>query len=232
MNQSQLPLPLNKKTAFLFDDFFSNEEVVDTLKRFEQLPQFTFLWGVEYAGKSHLMSALSHSFEVNSVAYLALDTSMIADVNLVNNIPSEIDFLLINDINLIAGSPEGEVALFNLYNFCLAHHCKLVVSSRISPRSEQWQLPDLKSRLNSGLVLPLEMLKGDLALRCLEQQFEMSGIPLESAVISYLKTTQNTSYANLYQLFMRLSAETLKLKRKLTVPLIKKALQDNQESVQ
>lgn len=232
MNQSQLPLPLNKKGSSLFDDFISNAEVVDALRRFEQLPQFTFIWGLEFSGKSHLMSALDHSLEAAGTVYLVLDTSMISDVNLVNNLPNKIDFLLINDVDLIAGNPDGELALFNLYNFCLSHHCKLVVTSNIPPRSEGWQLPDLKSRLNSGLVLALEVLKGDLALQCIEQQFELNGIPLEPAVIRYLKTTQNTSYAYLYQLFMRLFAETLKLKKKLTVPLIKKALQDNQDSVQ
>ncbi len=231
MNQSQLPLPLNKKLSCLFDDFIGNEEVVDALNRFEQLPQFTFLWGVKYSGKSHLMSALDHSLETTNSTYLVLDSSMISDVNLLNNLPNGIECLLINDVDLVARNPDGELALFNLYNYCLAHHCKLVVSSSISARSDEWQLPDLKSRLNSGLVLTLEILKGDLALQCIEQQFELNGIPLEPAVVRYLKTTQNTSYSYLYQLFMRLSTETLKLKRKLTVPLIKKALQDNQESV-
>ncbi|TDR16267.1 HdaA/DnaA family protein [Marinicella litoralis] len=231
MNQSQVPLPLNNKDPFLFGDFIGNEEVVDALSRFEQLPQFTYLWGVEYSGKSHLMSALNGLLESAEVNFLILDANMIADEHLVNHLPAQIKFLLINDIDTVASDSVGEVALFNLYNYCLAHHCKLVVSSSISPRSDQWMLPDLQSRLNSGLVLSLEMLKGDQALKCIEHQFAMNGIPLESAVVKYLKTTQNTSYSYLYQLFMRLSAETLKLKKKLTVPLVKKALQDYQDSM-
>ncbi len=232
MNQPQLPLPLTKKDTFSFNEFFSNEEVVNALSQYEQLPQFTFMWGAQHSGKSHLIAALAASLDAANEDFLMLDAAMLTDDDLVNNLPAQLSFLLIDDIDVIAGEVNTELSLFNLYNFCLASHCKLVVSSSVPPRSDGWVLPDLKSRLNSGLALSLEVLKGDLALQCIEHQFELSGIPLEPAVIKYLKTTQNTSFANLYQLFVQLSAETLKLKRKLTVPLIKKALEDNQESVQ
>jgi DnaA family protein len=230
MTQVQVPLQFFKKDSFTFDEFVGNQSVVESLAHHDKLPQFTYLWGEKFSGKSHLLAALENRLAINNKIYLSLDAEMIKDHDVTNNLPEQLAYLLINDVNQLQFDNTGELALFNLYNWCRSRDCRLIISAISSPRSELWQLPDLKSRLNSGLVLALKPLKGDLALDCISQQFVKHGIPLEPSVVNYLKTTQNTSYQYLYPLFLQIAAESLALKRKVTVPLVKKAIQDYQVS--
>lgn len=231
MSQPQLPLPLNRNEAQNFSDFIGSQEVVQTLENTPQLPQFTFIWGDRYAGKTLLVSALVNALKHKHKQAIMLDAAEILNHDLVNYLLVDNDFLVVEDVCQFAGNQAGETAVFNLYNACLAQQKKLIVTSTLSQRSAQWQLPDLRSRLNAALTLSLEVLKGEAAIECIKRQFAINGMPLDEAVINYLKTTQNTSLANLYPLFEWLASESLKLKQKVTIPLIKKALLENQDSV-
>ena len=231
MTQVQLPLQMNAKKTADFESFIGNESVVKSLKEFGSLPGFTYIWGKQYSGKSHLIDAMNDSLVAQSKNVLILDAKMLSHDELLNVIPAGVESILIDDVGLCASNDAGEVGLFNLFNRCKSLDCKLVVTARIPARADQWLLPDLKSRLNSGLILHLEPLNHEKALLCLEQQFNVHGIPLDPAVMNYLRANQNTSFEYLYELFLCLAAESLKLKRKVTVPLVKKAIQENKESV-
>ena len=231
MTQVQVPLQFFKKDSFTFDEFVGNQSVVDSLTHYEKLPQFTYLWGEKYSGKSHLLVALENRLAINNKIYLSLNAEVLKDHDVISNLPDQLAYLLISDVNMLQSDNTGELALFNIYNWCRSRDCRLIVSANSSPRSGLWQLPDLQSRLNSGLVLAIKPLKGDSALDCISQQFINHGIPLEPSVVNYLKTTQNTSYQYLYPLFLKIAADSLTLKRKVTVPLLKKAIQSYQISV-
>jgi len=226
MTSKQVPLQLNNSLRYVFVDFIANETAVEALRNFQKLPQFTYLWGDVSSGKTHLLGALEHELRTAQLSNLMLDADMISDKDVFNNIPDNLAFLLLDDVDKLKSDSTFELDLFNMYNLCRSQGTKLLVSSAVSPRSTDWQLPDLKSRLNSGLLLTLESLKGELALECIKRQFFNYGIPLDLTVINYLKTTQNTSYQYLYKLFLYLASESLKLKRKVTIPLVKKAIQD------
>lgn len=230
MTQPQVPLQLNTKGTCQFEDFIGSKEVVDSLLHYQHLPLLTYLWGSAFAGKSFLLSALCNHLQKNNQKVALVAAMNILDHGLIEYLLTDYDFLLVEDISQLSGNLAYETALFNLYNACQSQKVKLVVTAECSQRDALWQLPDLRSRLSSGLVLSLEVLKGDDALLCIKQLFSQSGMPLEDAVINYLKTTQNTSLSNLYPLFKQLTIDTLKLKRKVTIPMIKQALLNIQES--
>lgn len=232
MMQPQVPLQLNNKKPFKLDGFIGAAEVVQNLKNFQDLPPFTYLWGAKYSGKTYLVTALASELKRNGFESLVIDAMKITNNEVLDNLPPSVKYLIIEDVCQLKGKKFFETALFNLYNSCLSQNIKLLVTASISQRSEQWQLPDLRSRLSAGLTLSLDVLKGDEAINCMVQQFVVQGMPLDAAVIHYLKTTQNSSLANLYPLFERLSLDSLRLKKKVTIPMIKNAVADIQQSEQ
>ncbi len=225
MSQQQATLPFNQQSTQNFKQYIGNDSVVETLQQPQSLPQFVYIWGNSYSGKTHLLNALEGYLTEAKVVCLAVDAIYLTQVELVQVLPQGLAYLLLDDVHKLAGEAASEVALFNLFNHCKAKGVTLIVTASAHSKSTVWQLPDLISRLNSGLTLKVESLQGEMALYCITRQFEINGIPLEPAVIQYLQTHHSSDYAELYRLFLQVSIESLKLKRKVTVPLLKQIMQ-------
>lgn len=224
MSQKQATLPFEPMVQHNFAQFIGHDKEVEVLQKPEELPQFTYIKGGQATGKSHLLNALYQELSKDHVAML-LEANQVSQVDVVAVMPSGLEFLLIDDADRLAQDDTNELALFNLFNHCKSHGIKLIVTARQHPKSAVWQLPDLISRLNSGLNLHLEPLKGEQALACLALQFQMNGIALDQPVLQFIKTRHNTAYPQLFQLFQDVANESLKFKRKVTIPLIKQVIE-------
>ncbi len=224
MSQRQAILPFNHRAPDELNQFIGNDAVLSVLKTPVELPQFVYLWGVQYTGKTHLLQAVENLFLAAKKTVFSLPAVQLLSTDLVAVLPAEMDCLMLDDVHTLAASTEGELALFNLFNHCKSRHIKLLVTANMHPKDNAWQLPDLVSRLTSGLTLMLEPLKGQAAFDCLEKQFEYYGLPLDEPVMHYIKTHCSSAYSELYKLFLLVAGESLQLKRKVTVPLIKHAL--------
>lgn len=217
----QAALPFENRGLFDFEHFLGNETTKASLENFQDLPQFSYLYGSHYIGKTHLLGALSQAIQSTDRVHIQLSSQNLKDTDLAVVLPLKLDFVLIDDVSDLAGNAGGELALFNFFNHCKSHMIKLIVSGRIHPKDKGWQLPDLVSRINSGLTLKLEELMGESAYQCIRNQFEFNGIPVDEVVFQYLKTRFSNSYSKLYQLYLKIAVESLQQKRKVTVPLVK-----------
>lgn len=227
MNQQQVTLPFSQQTEKSFTQFMGNEAVTKVLSQPESMPGFIYLKGDKFSGKTHVLQSFENELNANETVCFTVDSMQLTEYDLSQILPARTSHLLVDDIHTLAGNASAELALFNLFNHCKSKNIKLMVTAAIHAKSSAWQLPDLISRLNSGLSLKLELLKGQAALQCFVQQFELNGIPLDVAVIQYLQTHHSSDFATLYQLFLTVSAESLKLKRKVTVPLVKQIIHSN-----
>ena len=224
MSQNQATLPFSPHSGVDYDQYVGNESVIEALKSYQELPDFVYVFGGRYSGKSHLFNALKHNLELETVSF-AVDAIYLTQVELTQILPKDLRYLLLDDVQDLAGDEVAELALFNLFNHCKAQGITLVVFASIHSKSSEWKLPDLISRLNSGLNQKLETLQGDGALSCIVNQFRLNGIPLDGAVTHYLQSYFSSDFADLYSLFLKVSIESLKLKRKVTVPLVKQIIQ-------
>ncbi len=227
MSQQQATLPFNQLAEQNFAQYQGNEAVVNVLQKPAKLPQFSYIWGTGYTGKSHLLAALGGLLQQNDCEYFSTSSSQLLQHDLSAVLPQHIKYLMIDDVDHLSGSAQGELALFNLFNHCKSHAIKMIVTASVHTKDAVWQLPDLVSRLSSGLTLGLDPLKGDQSLACINQQFELSGMRVDEAVMQYLRTHFSSSYPELYQLFTLVAVESLKYKRKVTVPLIKQVIKNN-----
>lgn len=224
MNKPQLPLQLNISKAAGFDDFIGHDEVVNSLKNPSELPLFCYLWGAACAGKSHLLSAYMQHRQQSGESGALFSARVLVETEISDMMQPHWSFLMFDDVHMIAGNAHAERHFFNVFNTCRSQKIPLVVASQIAPRDSDWTLPDLRSRLQSGLTLTVSVLKGQKAMDLFKRQFKNQGIPTDEAVYKYIAGHHATDYASLDCLLQKLSALSLRDKRKITVPFVKRVM--------
>lgn len=227
MSKAQMPLQMEVIEAMDFADFIGHEDIVSTLKDRSNLASFCYLWGAQYSGKTHLLSAFSQQQQQQGDLGSVFSAAVLMDMDLSEFIQHQWSYLALDGIEQLAGHNDGERHLFNVFNACKAANVTLLVTADISPRSRQWQLPDLISRLQSGLTLELSPLSGQFALTLFRRQFRNRGIPIEETVLKYIESRYPTDYVSLHKLLIQLDNHSLRDKRKITVPFVKHVLAEN-----
>lgn len=167
----QLLLGLGFRKECSFDNFVSvaKADVAERLRSavFGSREQFTYLVGVSGCGKTHLSIALLNAAQEQGERAYYLSARDIVSVAKPEELWGYFDYfksydlLIVDDIDALAGEPDYELALFNLYNYFRDHQQQLVVSAREVPAHTQFQLPDLKSRLAAGLIIKVDVLSDD-----------------------------------------------------------------------
>ncbi len=222
-HSKQLPLDLVTEQSQDFEHFVLADKsaaVVSALKG--RLPYFSYVWGDSGTGKTHVLNACRHWQERQAIKVMMIAAEQMKTVPIEQVLPDDLQLLLVDDVDVLMGSRESETLAFNLYNHCRANGISLIFSASVSPRSEDWCLPDLRSRLNAGQILPLSVLTGKPAVVLFEKQLLSKGVTFDSAVIPYVEKHLSSDYPSLSLLLKAIETETLKEKRRLTVPLLKK----------
>lgn len=223
MTGAQIPLALKPPRRPGFDNFVAgpNQVVVDTLAGGLESGQWYFLAGPAGSGRSHLMSA---SF--SALMRRGLEARFMA-LGVPANRPllaaTDGDFLLLDDIDALAGEADGERALFNALNRWRARRSTVLMSG---VGRSGFQLPDLVSRLGQAVRLTLKPLD-ETELRGLVCRLAREHeVVLGRGAADYLVTRCPRSPAVLARRFEQLVARALSERRTLSIPLIRELLSD------
>ena len=130
----------------------------------------------------------------------------------------------LDDIDAIQGDKQWEEALFHLYNALQAAGVSLLVSARLPPAMLPVVLPDLRSRLQSLLVLPLALPDDEALLAALMLRARSRGMTLEAEVGRYILSRATRSMADLVAVLDVLDARSLSAGRRLSIPFVREAL--------
>lgn len=224
----QIPLPLEPRRNTGFADFVTgpNEAVVKAVRQFQAEPAVSlYLQGAESSGKTYLLNASCHDARDSGMtAFYAGLRRMPADAYSTLDGLEGMDLVCIDDLDACAGQAEWEEALFHLYNRLRDRGGKLMVASRSRLSALPLQLPDLHSRLASGLRLRLLSLDEPGKLLVLEQHARSVGIDLPEEVGLYLLSRGHRSLATLLRAVERLQLAAFAGKRRITVPLAREVL--------
>lgn len=222
---SQLPFDFALHNEFTFNNYLLtglNDELVNSLQA-EILPEnFYFIWGVSGSGKSHLLQAACALHE-NSV-YLPLQLFYSYGMEVLDGL-HQMDFICIDDVQLVLGDVLWEEKLFSLFNSCQATNSRLIISSALAPLQLKYFLADLQSRFNSGVTYQLHELDENGKMAALRQRAEAAGIPLKEEVISYIYLRSERSTQKLFSVLAELDKLSLAEKRKITIPFVKGIMQ-------
>ncbi len=207
----QLPLHLPYAIPKSIDDFFvsaCNEEAFAWIQNPSWPCAMILMTGPEGAGKTHL----AHIFAKTVVK--AKDLSE-------KDIPMLPVRVAVEDIDECA----DERVLFHLFNYAKENGRRILLTARAVP---VFKLPDLKTRISTlpsvSLHAPDDMVM--MALLC--KAFTDRQVDVDSDVISYLMTHLDRSYQSIHRVVDLVDGYALALKRRITIPLIKEALQKMQ----
>jgi DnaA family protein len=231
----QLPLNIHLSEVNRFSNFLpgQNEELVTSLE--DNLADLTsdstpgveiiFIWGGVGTGKTHLLQAAcrkARDLEIESV-YLPLGQPGVDQPGILDDLYS-LKLVCIDNIQVIAGQPAWEAALFSLYEN-IRGRGQLIVASDRAPSESGFNLPDLVSRFQRGLVYGLKSLDHDQRMQVLRQRAQLRGIAISDEAAAFIEKHFPRDMPSLVRLLEQLDHESLVQQRKITVPFIKSLLQ-------
>jgi DnaA family protein len=225
----QMPLNVMLRDELSLETFYAvgNESVLADLERYCLMPAEygLLIQGSAGSGKTHLLQAWVQRISSEGGRALYVPLSQLCDYSTeVLEGLETMDLVALDDLDQIAGNREWEVALFHYLNRAWAKGQRTLMSSRHSPLSGEWELPDLVSRLGWGIVSPLKTLSDPDKMACLQFRSRLRGIEMPENVAHYLLTRFSRDMAGLYQVLIELDRATLKAKRALTLPFVKQML--------
>ncbi|WP_267225062.1 DnaA regulatory inactivator Hda [Dyella silvae] len=226
----QLPLALRWPRRQRFEHFHPGANAatlaaVELLAREPRTP-WLYLAGPTRSGKSHLlMAACQAAIEGGrTVQYLPLAT--LADKAAAIRGVAGSEFLALDDLGAIAGDPEAEHALFDVYNQAKAEGAALLFAAESLPSQLGLMLPDLRSRLGAcqqALLKPLDDVERRDVLR---RQASSRGIELDDTVLDWLFARYARDLGALLDLLDQLDKASLAARRRITVPFLRDFLRD------
>lgn len=229
--RGQIPLDIRFKEKPGFDLFIpgANYEVCRSIKRIAKGidDHNVYLWGQPGTGKSHLLHAACGLADAQQrrVAYVPLENFTDLDPELLQDLDYQ-DLVCIDDIDKITGQAEWEQALFHFYNRARDKNHPVLITGTANPKALALELPDLKSRVGWGLIYHLDPLDDHDKIIVLQQRAQIRGFDLPDDVADFLVKRVKRDLPGLIQLLDHFDNATLVEKRKLTVPFIKRLLEE------
>jgi len=223
---SQLALPLQLADHAVFASFLDsgNETLVATLADIAVGGEGhgCWLWGAASTGKTHLLQAVCDAAGDRAV-YVPLSMFADAGPGILEGLASR-ELICIDDVDLVAGQTEWEMALFDLSNQIFDAGAQLIVSAVSAPRECAIELADLQSRFARLPVFQLRVLDEDERVSALQLRSKHRGLELPDDTARYLLKRSRRDMASLYELLDRLDREALRAKRRLTIPFVRDVL--------
>ena len=142
------------------------------------------------------------------------------------------DIVCLDDLQAIVGDTDWEVQLFHLFNRMRDAGKVLVVAADRAPNALDCQLRDLLSRLQWGLVMPVNDMNDDDKLLALQMRAQSRGFDLPEEVALFLLKRFSRNMHDLISIFETLDQASLQQQRKLTIPFVKEVLSiKNEEQI-
>ena len=197
-----------------------------------------FLYGGAGLGKTHLLHAIGHRFlERNPgarVMYLNSETFTNEFINSIRyqrmptfrNRYRNMDLLLIDDIQFIAGKEGTQEEFFHTFNSIHESHKQIVLTSDKVPRD----IPDLEERLRSrfewGLITDIQMPDLETKIAILRKKAEQSSIALPDEVAHFVASSIKSNVRELEGALTRLIAFASLGNREITIEFARETLKD------
>lgn len=217
----QLAFVLPHAESFTRDNFLEGPANAAGLALVDSWPDWPNrimqLVGPEGAGKSHLAAIWAEQAGARSTSAHALTAAAVPGALATGA-------LVVDDLK---SSDVDERAVFHLLNLAREEGASILITSRVPPSALQIELRDLRSRLRAiptVLLLPPDdqLFRALIVKFCADRQ-----LGVDEAVVSYLTTRIERSYAAARRVVELLDAEALRLGRPVTRALAADLLRGN-----
>lgn len=167
-----------------------------------------FLYGGVGLGKTHLMQAVGNEIAANQpgskILYINTETftkdfieSMRFKKKGVSDKYRNVDVLIVDDMQFIAGKEKTQEEFFHTFNALHQTNKQIIISSDKPPKSIPTLTERLRSRFEWGMSIDIQM--PDFETRCaiVETKASLSGIELGRETIEYLANNIKTNVREL-----------------------------------
>ena len=213
----QLVLQFPENHVYLKEDFYvssSNQKAYDFINSWPKWIQQTVnIFGPPGSGKTHLASILK-----NKTSTLEIQSDDLNDKIFFEFKTKEI--LIIENLN----EKISQNLLFSLYNAALQDNKYILITSIKPINSYKFELVDLKSRINSSVIIGINLPSDDLISVILTKNFSDRQIKIEKKHIDYIVKRIDRSYQKISQFILTLDKYSLKKGSPFSLKLIKEVL--------
>lgn len=195
-----------------------------------------FIYSGVGLGKTHLLHAIGHHVQSKAprtkVAYLSSEQFTNELINRMSHQRMEefrqkyrnMDMLLIDDIQFIAGKERTQEEFFHTFNTLYENQKQIVLTSDRQPK----EIPDIEERLRSrfecGLISDIQMPDLETRIAILKKKAEFWGIRLPDDVAQFIATMVKGNIRELEGGLVKLGAVSSLTNTEITIELAKHEL--------
>jgi DnaA regulatory inactivator Hda len=217
----QLPLSLETRPLMDGEDFLvaeSNAQAVAWLDRWPDWPgQMLLLHGAPGSGKTHLAEIWRQRSAAARLEARALQADAAPEALL-----GDAAHALVEGLDTLT----DEAALFHLINHVRQQGGTLLVTSRAAPATLGIVLPDLASRLRGASVVAIEPPDDALLGMLLVKQLADRQLVVGQEAVDYALTRMERSAEAARRLAAAIDRVSLAERRRITVPLVRRVLDE------
>mgnify|MGYP005766214707 FL=1 len=197
-----------------------------------------FIYGGVGLGKTHLMQAIANEILLNNrsakILYVTSETFTNQLINAIKDGKGEmfrnkyrnIDVLLIDDIQFIAGKERIQEEFFHTFNTLHENRKQIIISSDKPPKDINLIEDRLKSRFEWGLIADISNPDYETRLAILRKKAQLDNIIIDDEILSDIATKIDSNIRELEGILNKLIANASLTNCPITMEMAEKSIND------